>query len=105
MVTKFKSPIRKAMHELADDLRLVGAIDRKTMRHYDGFCLTPVPDVSASEIKALRDRENVSQSAFAVHLGVSSGLVSKWERGERKPSGPSLKLLDIVQRKGLDFLV
>jgi len=31
-------------------------------------------------------------------------LVSEWERGEKRPSGPSLKLFSIVKAKGLDAI-
>jgi putative transcriptional regulator len=53
------------------------------------------------EIRALREREEVSQSVFAHHLNVSKESVSKWERGEKRPAGSSLKLLSLVQKKGL----
>lgn len=46
--------------------------------------------------------EDVSQSVFASYLNVTKDSVSKWERGEKKPAGPSLKLLSLVERKGLD---
>jgi putative transcriptional regulator len=31
--------------------------------------------------------------------------VSEWERGQKKPSGPSLKLLSIVRKRGLDAIM
>jgi putative transcriptional regulator len=43
----------------------------------------------------------VSQTVFANYLNVTSSLVSKWERGEKRPSGASLKLLTLVNQKGL----
>jgi transcriptional regulator with XRE-family HTH domain len=56
---------------------------------------------SPDEIRALRLRENASQAIFALHLNVTTGLVSQWESGEKQPSGASLKLLTLVARKGL----
>lgn len=44
----------------------------------------------------------VSQPVFARYLNVSKNLVSDWERGEKRPGGPALRLLSIIQRKGLD---
>ena len=32
---------------------------------------------------------------------VDANQVSKWERGEKRPDGPSLKLLNLVKTKGL----
>jgi putative transcriptional regulator len=43
----------------------------------------------------------VSQSVFANYLNVTASLVSKWERGEKRPSGAALKLLTLVEKKGL----
>jgi len=59
------------------------------------------PAVEAERNKAIRERERVSQSVFANYLNVTSSLVSKWERGEKRPSGPSLKLLSLVEKNGL----
>jgi putative transcriptional regulator len=53
------------------------------------------------EIKAIREREHVSQTVFAHYLNVTSSLVSKWERGEKRPAGASLKLLSLVEKNGL----
>jgi putative transcriptional regulator len=50
----------------------------------------------------LRKEAGVSQAMFAAHLNVTTGTVSQWERGEKTPSGPSLKLLNLVENKGLD---
>jgi len=53
---------------------------------------------------ALREREGVSQKVFARYLNVPVTLISQWERGGRKPSGSSLKLLSMVKHKGLDAI-
>ena len=78
-----------------------GVIDKKTMRQFDEGCLTPVHAFSATEIKALREREEVSQTVFALYMNVSKDSVSQWERGIKKPAGPTLKLLSLVKQKGL----
>ena len=49
----------------------------------------------------MRTREGMSRTVFAHYLNVTPVLVSKWERGEKKPSGPSLKLLALVKIGGL----
>ena len=98
---KYKSNIKAAIHEIASGLHDVGLVDKQTMRRFDESCLTPIHPFSANEIKALRKREDVSQSVFASYLNVTKDSVSKWERGEKKPAGPSLKLLSLVERKGL----
>jgi putative transcriptional regulator len=105
MKKTYRSRVLKTVHVSMEDAFAVGAIDKKTMRRFDQSCLMPVVPVAPDEIRALRDREEVSQSVFARHLNVTPGLVSQWERGEKKPSGPSLKLLDLVQRKGLESII
>lgn len=72
------------------------------MRRFDLSCLTTVEELTPKQIQALREREDVSQAVFASFLNVRPGLVSQWERGEKKPSGPSLKLLALIKTKGLD---
>lgn len=90
-----------AIHETASDLHDAGVMDKRTMRRFDEVCLTPVRPLAPEEIRALRERERVSQAVFARYLNVTTGLISQWERGEKRPVGPSLKLLTLVQRKGL----
>ncbi len=90
-----------AIHETMEALHKVGAIDKQTMRHFDEACLTAVPPLSPKQIKALREREHVSQTVFASYLNVAPNLVSKWERGEKRPSGPALKLLSLVEKHGI----
>ena len=76
-------------------------MDKQTMRKFDDACLTPVRPLSAEEIRALREREGASQAVFARYMNVTRGLVSQWERGEKRPQGASLKLLSLVARSGL----
>ena len=81
-----------------------GLMDKRTLRKFDELCLTPVRPMQAGAIRALRERERVSQAVFARHLNVSTGLISQWERGEKHPVGASLKLLALVQEKGLQAI-
>ena len=101
---KFRSRLSEAIHETAVGLHRAGLLDKATMREFDASCLTAVAELSAKEIVALRRRERISQGVFARYLNVRPKLVGEWERGEKKPSGPSLKLLSIVKAKGLDAI-
>jgi putative transcriptional regulator len=102
---KFHSLIAEAVHETASGLHRIGLIDQKTMREFDASCLTAIEPLTPEEILALRDRAGVSQGVFARYLNVRPKLVSEWERGQKKPSGPSLKLLSIVRKRGLDAIM
>ena len=104
MRKQYKSPLMASIHETAEGLHSAGVMDKRTMREFDDLCLTPVRPLKPTEIRALRLRECASQAVFARYLNVTTGLVSQWERGEKRPSGPSLKLLSIVKSRGLDAI-
>ena len=97
--------ILEVVHNSANDLYEAGIIDAVTMREYDALCLPAVPKIKPREIKKLRLREKVSQAIFAIYLNVSPHTVRHWERGEKHPNGSSLRLLDLVNRKGLSVLM
>jgi putative transcriptional regulator len=104
MPRKYRSNAMAAIHETAADLHRVGGMDHKTMRKFDALCLTPIQKMTPEKIRALRVREKASQTVFAAYLNVTPGLVSKWERGEKHPQGASLKLLSLVEKKGLEVV-
>lgn len=100
----YKSEAFAAIHETMEALQEIGAIDRKTMRDFDAACLADLPEMKPERIRALRERERVSQPVFAAYLNVTRNLVSDWERGVKRPGGPALRLLSIVEKRGLDSL-
>ena len=104
MRKKYRSAIAEAVHQTIEGLHEIGVVDAKTMRHFDKTCLTKVEPLSPEEITDVRRKAGVSQSVFATYLNVTVGEVSKWERGEKKPQGPSLKLLTLVKQKGLQTI-
>jgi putative transcriptional regulator len=101
MSKKYRSDAMASIHETMEALHKVGAIDKQTMRRFDEACLTAVQPLTPKQIKALRAREHVSQTVFASYLNVTPNLISKWERGEKRPSGPALKLLSLVEKHGI----
>lgn len=100
-VKQYRSSLMASIHETAEGLNAAGVMDKQTLREFDELCLTPVQPLTPEEIRALRLREGASQAVFARYLNVTTGLVSQWERGERRPQGASLKLLSLVAQKGL----
>lgn len=101
MGKQYKSDALAAVHETALGLADAGVMDKRTMRAFDEMCLTPVEELTPEEIRKIRLREKASQAVFARYLNVTTGLVSQWERGEKRPRGASLKLLTLVAKKGL----
>jgi len=98
------SKLLNALHETAQGLHQAGAMDAVTLREFDALCLPPIKDYSAAQIKRLRQRSKASQAVFAACLNTSASTVQKWEQGQKRPNGPSLKLLDLVDRKGLEAM-
>lgn len=103
--SKVKSRIMEAVHETAGDLHRLGFIDKRKMQKYDALCLEPVPEYDAGRIRALRESLHLSQAVLASVLNTSLSTVRKWEIGDKKPSGPSQKLLSLLERKGLEAVL
>jgi len=101
MTKKYRSDAFAAIHETMEALHEVGAIEKRTMREFDEACLTSVQVLSPEAIKSIRVSEHISQPVFARYLNVSKNLVSDWERGVKKPGGPALRLLTVIQKNGL----
>lgn len=96
--------ILETVHETAEGLKKTGTMDAKTMREFDALCLPPVKSYTPAQIKRIRVRNRASQPVFAAYLNTSLSTVQKWEQGQKKPNGPSLKLLNLVDQKGLEAL-
>ncbi|MGS2723390.1 helix-turn-helix domain-containing protein [Porticoccus sp. GXU_MW_L64] len=94
----------ETIHETAQGLHKAGVMDITTMHEFDALCLPPVKQYTAAQIKRIRTRQKASQSVFAAYLNTSLSTVQKWEQGQKKPNGPSLKLLNLVDDKGLEAL-
>jgi putative transcriptional regulator len=101
----YRSDALRSAHLAAQDLHAVGAIDKATMREFDRACLTDVEPLEPGDIRRIRDQANMSQAIFALTLNVTPSLVSQWERGEKRPSGPSLKLLNLADKKGVETIL
>jgi putative transcriptional regulator len=101
---KTKSPILDAVHETAKGLHKAGVMDQITLREFDQLCVLPVEPLEPAQIKNIRERSRVSQAVFARLLNTSLSTVQKWEIGQKKPTGTALKLLHLVQKRGLEVV-
>jgi putative transcriptional regulator len=102
---KRKSRILAEVHETARGLRSASVISKRRMAEYDALCHLDVAEMAPRKIKLLRQRARLSQAVFAAVLNTSVSTVQKWEVGDKKPSGPSLKLLNLIERKGLESVL
>jgi putative transcriptional regulator len=98
------SRILQNVHASAKHLHAAGHMDTITMRKFDALCLPETPRFTAEDVVRIRTKAKASQGAFAMFLNVGKTTVAAWEQGKKKPNGTANKLLDLVDRKGLDAL-
>lgn len=103
--TQTNSRLLDAVHETANDMHQLGFIDKRRMQRYDALCLEPIRNYDGDQVKRLRERLQVSQAVLASLINVSDSTVRKWEAGNKKPAGASQKLLDLLDRKGLEVML
>lgn len=102
---KIKSAILEAVHETTRGLHASGVMEQVTLREFDRLCLTPIEALQPAEIKQIRETSHVSQAVFAALLNTSVSTVQKWEIGQKRPTGTALKLLHLVQKRGLEVII
>lgn len=93
------------IHESAKVLHDAGVMNEVTLRELDALCLPPVKVSTPAQIKRIRRKTRASQAVFAGYLNTSPSTMQKWEIGGKKPNGPSLTLLNLVDKKCLEALV
>ena len=98
------SEILDIAHDMARDLLKAGALDEMTMRKVNALCLPPKRAFRPEDIRRIRLGNHVSQAVFAAILGIDKTTVQQWEQGQKRPSGPALRLLDLIDRKGFAAL-
>ena len=102
---KTKSTILEAVHDTAKGLHKDGVLDQVTLSEFDRLCLPPIEPLGPEQIKQIREATRVSQAVFAAILNTSVSTVQKWEIGQKRPTGTALKLLHLVQKRGLEAVV
>lgn len=98
------SEILDLADEMAQGLFKVGAMNEITLREVEALCLPKKRSYRPEDIRRIRTACHVSQAVFAALLGIGKTTVQQWEQGQKKPSGAAQRLLDLVERKGLDVL-
>ena len=63
---------------------------------YSQITINPPPDVSAEEIKALRQSLKMTQRTFAAIMGVTNKAVEAWENGTNTPGGTARRMIGIL---------
>jgi len=99
-----KNSIIDTIHETMADAHKVGVVDDMTMREFDALCLPLIKEYSPKDIQKIRKRNKASQAVLARFMNMSPSAIQQWERGDKKPKGASLKLLNLVDKNGLAAL-
>ncbi|MBS0405084.1 MAG: DNA-binding transcriptional regulator [Proteobacteria bacterium] len=101
---KARSPFIEAVRATANGRGKAGVLDQVTLRELDPLWVPPVEPLQPDEIKRIREGAHVSQAVFARLLNTSLSTVQKWEIGQKRPAGTALKLLHMVQKRGLEVV-
>jgi len=96
-----KDPIKEMVLETVEGFYKSGTVDELTLREVKSLCLPEVKPYTPTAICRLRKKLKLSQAAFARFLNTTASTVRQWEYGNKRPSGIALKLLHIVDEKGL----
>ncbi|MDH3629287.1 MAG: helix-turn-helix domain-containing protein [Acidobacteriota bacterium] len=78
--------------DLVDSVREAGKIRRGKKKP------TRVRRFKPSDIKKIRSRLGVTQTTFALMIGVSVATLRNWEQGRREPEGPAKALLIVASK-------
>ena len=100
-----RKSVAKSISKTITDLNKSGLVDDITMKNIENLCLPDIQEYSPQKIVTIRKKFKLSQAALASVFNVSTSTVQKWEQGNKKPTGASKKLLDIIERKGLEALI
>jgi putative transcriptional regulator len=72
------------------------AIRHRKGKRVAGLRLHVPPQV---DVKAVRERTGLTQEQFAATFAISLGALRHWERGDRKPRGTALVLLNVIAKE------
>lgn len=94
------------VQKMAERFSHNGSISQITLRKINALAENLEPEeMSAARIKQLRQREHISQGVLATLLNMSSESVQKWEQGKTKPQGAALRLLTLIEKKGINLVM
>lgn len=83
---------KKLFEELVESIEQAGKIRKGLLKPSRVFKCQPV------EVKRIRGKLHVSQSQFAMMIGVSKSTLQNWEQGRREPEGPAKAFLRVVDK-------
>ena len=100
-----RKSISSSIMNTVKDLNKSGLVGDITMRNIESLCLPEVQEYTPEKIISLGKKFRLSQAALASILNTIPSTVQKWEQGNKKPAGDLKKLLDIIERKGIEAFI
>ena len=100
-----QNSVKNMVLETIEGLYKTGTVVELTLKEVKALALPEVKPYAPRAIARLRRKLKLSQAALARFINTSVYTVQKWEQGTKKPSGPALKLLHIIDEKGLSGVV
>lgn len=105
--TDADSRVLRELLETTADLSAYGLVSKADMARMQALCVA-TPEYTPQRVVAIRTEvARMSQQVFASMLNVSVSTVQKWESpsANKHPGGAAAKLLQIVEKKGIEALI
>jgi putative transcriptional regulator len=96
-----KKTLTQTLVNAAKDLKF----EKATVDKLQALNIPEVKALTAKDIKRLRAKMNASQGVFARYLNVNPSTLQKWEQGTVSPQNAALKLLNLIQKHGVNILL
>ena len=96
-----RKTLTKTLVDTAKQLKF----SKVTVDRLEALDIPEVKNLSAKQIRALRERMNASQGVFARYLNVNPSTVQKWEQGSVRPQNAALRLLNLINDQGVEILL
>ena len=88
---------------LIDAARDLG-FSKATVAQLEELGIPQVRNFSPRKIRQIRQKAKASQGVFAALLNVNPSTIQKWEQGKVRPQSAALRLLSIIDLRGIDVL-
>ncbi len=83
---------KELFEELVESIQQAGRIRKGLLKPSRVYDFRPI------DVKRIRVKLHLSQSQFALMIGVSKSTLQNWEQGRREPEGPAKALLKVVEK-------
>ncbi|MDD5567623.1 MAG: transcriptional regulator [Candidatus Omnitrophica bacterium] len=101
-----KNSHSKVMDMVEEDLHAINKIKdtSESIRKFNKIRYLPPKHFTKNDIVKIRSNLHVSQAVFAFLLNASESTVKKWELGAKEPGGANARLLQIIEKRGVEIL-